>query len=312
MPTQIPSTFSSLSAGGVDDETYITMLRDDMDDPPIPVAETFGPVSLTPFVRLNQYPVYDADNFLSVFTKSFGGSGSNNGVGVTFQQVAGRKLITQSTQCYVEPETGYIYFQDNSVTGSLVVFHYKVRFTNRRMLNALYAGLKAMFPRVWQRKTFVFQAMTNQYEYQLPQEFLDPRTHIFRVEFQEIPFGTERYHVVNGVTQTNLNQLKVPWSQGLTPGANIRITYAAPYASLSDLEPQVQHLPLWYAKGKLLMDKEVLRARYDLGPVSSNEQQNPPGISQNAGVYHMQQFERELNRLQRPLPVAAPRSVYSR
>jgi hypothetical protein len=180
------------------------------------------------------------------------------------------------------------------------------------MLNALYAGMKAMFPRVWQVKTFVFQAVVNQWEYSLPNDFLDPRASIFRVEWQEIPFGTERYHRGPSFFSVGLNLIHIPWSQTLTPGANIRVHFAAPYQSLSELEPQVQHLPIWYAKGKLLMDKEVLRSRYDMGPVAQNEQQYPPGTSQNAGIYHMQQFERELDRLQRPLPAPAIRSVYAR
>ncbi len=111
---------------------------------------------------------------------------------------------------------------------------------------------------------------------------------------------------------TTLGTMQIPWSQQVTPGSNVRITYLAPYLTLSDLEPQVQHLPIWYAKGKLLMDKEVLRSRYDMGPVAQNEQQNPPGTSQNAGIYHMQQFERELDRLARPMPATAPQSSYTR
>ena len=304
-----PASFAAPSAAGIDDVAFLGMLRDDMDDPPIPFGETFSTTPTTSFVRLNQYPVYDNDRFLSVTlgTKQCNlvpsrrdiqqGSGSNN------------------PDVYVEPETGYVYFLDTpqiSSVNQLNIQHYKVRWTDRRMLNALYAGLKAMFPRVWQRKTFVFQAVVNQYEYALSNDFFDPRSKILRVEYQEIPFATERYHPVNGCYLTQLNTLMVPWSQGLTPGANIRVTYAAPYYSLSDLESQVQHLPGWYAKGRLLMDKEVLRVRYDMGPVAQNEQQYPPGTSQNAGIYHMQQFERELDRLARVIPHSMPRSVFSR
>jgi len=308
------ASFAAPSAAGLDDTVFLQILRDDMDDPPIPFGETFITTPPTPWVRLNQYPLFDADSFLSV-TQATSGGGQKS-----YNLVDSRKDIQQGTgastpDCYVEPETGYVYFLDRpslSENTALSITHYKVRWTNRRMLNALYAGLKAMFPRVWQRKTFTFPAAVNQWEYSLSNDFLDPRVRILRVEWQEIPFSTERYHPVNGCYLTQLNTLMVPWSQNLTPGANIRITYAAPYYSLSDMEPQIQYLPTWYAKGRLLMDKEILRVRYDLGPVAQNEQSYPPGTSQNAGIYFMQQFERELDRLARPIPHSMARPVYSR
>lgn len=303
------ASFASPAAAGIDDEAFLNILRDDMDDYPIPFSEIFTTAPVTPFVRLNQFPVWDGDKNLVVT------------LGTTqCHLVDSRKDILQGSgtskpDVYVEPETGYVYFLDVppiTAQNPLTVTHYKCRWTNRRMINSLYAGLKAMFPRVWQRKTLVIQSAVNQYEYTLNNDFLDPRAVILRVEWQEIPFSTERYHRVAGAFLSQLNVLHVPWSQSLSPGANIRVTYAGFYSSLSDLEPQVQHLPLWYAKGKLLMDKEVLRSRYDMGPSANNEQSNPPGISQNAGLYHMQQFERELDRLQRPLPKQRPATVYGR
>lgn len=298
------ATLPALSAQGLDDASFVTILRDDMDDPPLPNVETFPSQSVVPFIRLNKIPAYDADDFLTVI---------NTGTGKSLTPVSSRLAITGDTQFYLEPETGYVYFNSLAATSPIQVAHYTVRWTNRRMLNALYAGLKAMFPRVWQRKNpYVFQVAVNQWEYSLPNDFLDPRTSIYRVEWQEIPSGTERYHRGNSWFPVGLNSIHIPWSQSISPGANVRVSYAAPYQSLSELEPQLQHLPLWYAKGKLLMDKEVLRSRYDMGPVSQNEQQYPPGTSQNAGIYHMQQFERELDRLQRPMPAPAIRSVYSR
>lgn len=293
----------SLAAQGLDDQSFLTVLRDDMDDPPLPVTETFASASVVPFVRLTKVPAYDADDFLSVI---------NTATGKSLSPVPSRQLITQDSEFYMEPETGYVYLNSLAATANLQVSHYTVRWTNRRMLNALYAGLKAMFPSIWQVKYFVFQAVVNQWEYQLPNDFLDPSTSIFRVEWQEIPFGTERYHRGPSWFPVGLNLIHIPWSQALTPGANIRVHFAAPYQSLSELEPQVMQLPLWYAKGKLLMDKEVLRSRYDLGPVAQNDQAYPPGTSQNAGIYHLQQYERELARLQRPLPAPAIRSVYAR
>lgn len=305
----MPASFASPAAAGIDDESFLQILRDDMDDYPQPFTETFATAPVTPFIRLNQLPVWDGDKNLSVVLGTR-----------TCHLVDGRKNLAQLSSAtvpdvYVEPDTGYIYFADIpaiSQSNQLTVAHYKCRWTNRRMLNALYAGLKAMFPRVWQRKTTVVNAAVNQYEYALNADFLDPRVVIIRVEWQEIPFATERYHRIAGAFMTQLNVIQIPWSQQLTPGANIRVTYAGAYSSLSDLEPQVQHLPLWYAKGKLLMDKEVLRSRYDMGPSANNEQANPPGISQNAGLYHMQQFERELDRLQRPLTKQRPATVYGR
>jgi hypothetical protein len=299
----IPATFPWVAAQGIDDETYLKMLRDDMDDPPIPYSESFATTATTPFVRLNQYPVYDADTFLTV-------TNTANPGGLTL--VDSRSRITSDADCYVEPETGYVYVDSAADTAGLSVTHYKVRWTNRRMLNNLYAGLKAMFPRVWQRKFVVVNAAVNQWEYRLTNDFLDPRTHVFRVEHQEIPFATTPYFRRNTWYMVDLATIHIPWSQEVTPGSNIRVHYAAPYMSLSELEPQVQHLPLWYAKGKLLLDKEVLRSRFDLGPVAQNEQQYPPGTSGNAGMLHLQMFENELVRLARPLPIAAMGSVYAR
>jgi hypothetical protein len=297
----IPATFPWVASQGIDDAIYTKMLRDDMDDPPIPVSESFSVASTVPFVRLNQYPSYDADRFLSV------SSGSTQ-----FQLVDNRLDILQPNQCYVEPETGYVYFQSASATAGVTINHYKVRWTNRRLINTLYAGLKSMFPRVWQRKTFVFQTAINQWEYQLSNDFIDPRCHPFRVESQEIPFSTTPYIQINNWRMVGLNMIKIPWSQEMSPGSNVRVHYAAPYNSLSELEPQVLHLPLTYAKGRLLMDKEILRVRFDLGPVAQNEQQSPVGTMQNAGLFFMQQFNSELERIARPLPMAAYGSTYAR
>ena len=119
----IPATFPWVAAQGIDDETYVTMLRDDMDDQPIPYSETFAVASTTAFVRLNQYPVYDADRFLTVSSSAVG----------TFQLVDNRQDIVLSNQCYVEPETGYVYFQSAGQTANVTINHYKVRWTNRRV-----------------------------------------------------------------------------------------------------------------------------------------------------------------------------------
>lgn len=295
----------SLAAAGVDDSVFVRILRDDMDDSPVPVMETFASAPATPWVQLRQYPVWDADSRLSVVSNT----------GEPFTIVQSRDALVSAGQCYVEYDTGYVYFAsaaDPLLGGGLTVTHYRVRWLDRRMLNALYAGLKAMFPRIWAYKTFTFTLNVNQWEYQLPSDFYDPRCCIFRVEVQDIPFATERYHRINSWFLTAYNVIHIPWSQAFSPGARVRVHYAGPYTSLAELEPQVQHLPLWYAKGKLLLDKEVLRVRYDLGPVTVNEQQHPPGASANAGIYHLRQFEAELERLATPIPIASPQSTYVR
>jgi hypothetical protein len=196
-------------------------------------------------------------------------------------------------------------------TNNITFTHYRVRWRDSKILAALGAGLRLIFPRIGQTYTTVFQTATNIWEYSLPPDFNDPRTRITSVELQEVPYMTERYHPITTWRRVGLNSIKLSDGGDLPPGTNIRVTYWGPYRSLSDLEDQLQWLPVLYAKYKLLSDKEALRARGDIAAITQDAGANQPGTQMTVALAYLQEFNDALLQLKRGVRINRVTSTYS-
>jgi hypothetical protein len=105
-----------------------------------------------------------------------------------------------------------------------------------------------------------------------------------------------------GWDRVNLTTMHIPLAQVYSPVARLRIVGWGPYVALADLEPQLYHLPIWYALSVLLPKKESFRLRQDTAvPVSQEGGQQPTLLTQT-GDYYLQRFNEELVRLAK-LPV---------
>jgi hypothetical protein len=297
------------SSAGIADSVFLAQLRSDLRDPPIFFKEQFSPDGVSLVYRLQNFPHYDGDGYgaqPSLF------SIVSNGVLQTL--VTSYDALSGAGQVYVDAETGFLYWSVAPVSGasSLVINHRRVRWTDRMLRFALYSGLRAMFPQVWQlRSDVVLTLATNQWEYPLPAVFSDPRVRVLRVEVQEIPATTERFRVMTAWRRVGLQSIQIPSSQWFSPGAAVRVTYRGPVASLSDLDTASQELPLLYAKWVLLSNQEAPRSRQDsLAATQGQEGVTPPGASMNAGLQYLQAFNQLLARMPVVEPFLPTLSVY--
>lgn len=303
----MPANPTQISAG-TSDSVFVQKLRDFMEDPPLFTPEQLSANGTSTEYRLSQFPIYDGDPNLTIT------------VGGTSQTlVSDRTALTAVNKVFVDYESGWLFwptaFPPPAGTNNVQIRHSKVRWRDAKMLDALYAGLKAMFPRRWQLKVDTSIALgINLWDYTLPgNDWFDPMTRLYSVEVQQVPAAYERFQPLQNWRRVGLNLIQIPYSQMYTPGATLRLSWCGPYGSLGDLESQVEQLPLWYAKGYLLSNKETVRVRFDQANTSAEGQQmNQPGISQNAGTFFLRQFETELARLTRPMPVGPVSYTYTR
>jgi hypothetical protein len=288
------------SSAGVPDGDFLAQLRSDLRDYPVFYKEQVSPDGASYVYRMQNVPHFDGDNYgAQPSLYSIVSSGTLQTLVNSYDALSG------AGQVYVDAETGFIYWYTPPAAGtnSLVINHRRCRWTNKALRFALYSGLRALFPDIWQWKTTTFALAVNQWEYTLPADFSDPRVRPLRVEVQEIPATTERFKVLSGWRRTGLLTLHVPSSQWFTPGATVRVTYKGPVGSLSDLDGQSQELPILYAKWMLLSSQEAPRARQDsITATQGQEGVNPPGTSMNAALQYLQQF----NQLKAQMPMPEP------
>jgi hypothetical protein len=116
-----------------------------------------------------------------------------------------------------------------------------------------------------------------------------------------VPSSVNRPISISGFQRRGLNIIEIPTSQCYTPGATLFVEYTAPYRSLSELEPQLYDLPLWYAAGQLLGFDEARRTVTAVQGVSAEASAGPPGYQQNTGAWYMTQFRQMLATLPPPV-----------
>lgn len=293
---------STLSSAGLSEELFIRQIRDDLEDPDIFVGtETLTANGSSTVYRCSQFPIYDGDMYGAQ-------SGTVPGTWVITDNNTVQTLVEKTglsagaNHVNVNYRTGMLIFGAAPVNTHVIsVTHSKCRWLDRQISKAINDGLRAMFPKFnqWQSDTSITLA-TNQWEYTLPPIFADPRVRIVQVEVQDIPATVNRFVPLSGWRRVANNVLQIPGSQLFSPGSVIRVQYNGPYQNVSELDAQVQNIPILYAKGMLLLNKEGPRARADQAAVTQNEGANPPGTQSNAGVAFLRQFETELARVPTP------------
>jgi hypothetical protein len=208
-----------------------------------------------------------------------------------------------SAQVEIVSDTGEVIFFTAPASGTLSATYQSFRYSDAQILDALTEGLKAMWPQIWQEQSDTSLTPTPYaFEYTLPTVFNDPRVEIVRIEIRDpnvivIPYRqVERYE---RVSQNTIQLTDLRYS----PAGNIRISYNAPYLLLSDPEPQVMHLPVYYAVGRLLADQEAMRSRQDELVPLVGEGGSQSGVAQQTSTYWFSLYEREKQRYARPLPL---------
>jgi hypothetical protein len=190
-----------------------------------------------------------------------------------------------------------------------VISKTRVRWSDSVILASLEGGLRFLYPALF--KLAINTSITmqvNQWLYQLPQDFWDPRIVFTKFAIQEVPSSVNQPRWMGGMYRVGLSQIQIPSSQRYTPGATLWLEYKAPYRSLSELEPQAYDLPLWYAAAQLLGFDEARRTRMDTQTPAAESTANPPQYQQNAGTWYMTQFRALLGQLTSP-PARMPRPI---
>ena len=286
------------SEAGTSDHVFVQRLRELLRDYPVSANEQANGNGNSTFFQMQKVPIND-DKYLTITV--------NNVV----QGVVDSRDDLSAGLCWVDYNSGTLVFGTPPPPGSgnIAIQKQRVRWTTSVLLASLQGGLRQLFPAIYKRGLDLSITMqVNQWVYQLPQDFWDPRVQILAAYLREVPASVNRPVPIPGVYRIGLDQIQVPTSQYFTPGATLFLEYKAPYRSLSELEPQAYDLPLWYAAGQLLGFDEARRTRMDTQTPATESSANPPMYQTNAGSFYMNQFRTLLASLTSP-PARMPRPV---
>lgn len=317
MPTPSPV---AADATGLADSSWISRVRDALRDYPKYTVDTWtsdgsaGVVSFTGVpLTVSKPPINFTGDTPSGTTTSLLVRDNTAGQNYTVITTG----TPTSTQVLVNHDTGEIqWLAAPAVSHAIQISYQAVRWTDASISAALYAGLRAMFPRVG--KTYVDTSIpiqVNVWDYTLPLWCQDPRARPIKVEIADPYIATEPFVPMDNWERVGLTQLHIPRSQRYSPVARLRITGWGPYLSLGDLEPQLYELPKWYALGVLLPHQETKRIREDQMVPLTQEGGQAPGLLVQTGDYFARRFEQELDRLARnagPGYAVGIRTVYQR
>ena len=298
-----PAVPVATQAGGRDMTTCIAEIRDYMDDQPQYADEkNNGDGSTTTFL-CTQLPINDSP-YVSVTV-------NGNIVPICTQ----RNLIT-ANNVFLDYNTGRVIFgtAPPDGTNNVIVHKDKVQRRDSTIARSLMAGLRAMWPSLWQTYTdTTIQMVTNVWDYQLPPLFSQYNDiKIFNMEIQQVPSGVPEPFVTKiNFRRVGEDRIHIEDSQWYPPGSTLRVTYAGPYTDITQLEGRAANLPNLYALAMLLGTKEIRRANFDRQTTAAGESANPPGASQNAGSYFYKMFYTELQQLTRVIPTNRPKSTYA-
>jgi hypothetical protein len=285
------------SEAGVSDHVFVQRLRELLRDYPVGANEqASGNGSSTNF-QMQKVPIND-DDYVIVTV--------NN----TPAAVVSQRSQISSGNCYIDFNSGMLVFGTAPASGSnnIAIQKQRVRWTTSVLLQSLQGGLRQIFPVFGKRAVDTsITLQVNQWDYELPQDFWDPRVQITSFAIQEVPSSVNRPVPISGAYRRGLRTLSIPTSQRYTPGATLYLEYRAPYRSLSELEPQAYDLPLWYAAGQLLGFDEARRTRMDTQTPAAESSANPPGYLQNSGAWFMAQFRTFM--AQYPMITKMPRAI---
>lgn len=294
MPSNPIPTPVAADSSGLPDSTWITAVRDALED----------------------YAEYKLESWTADGTNGVVGAGANplktaqrpiNDSSLTVRDntaAINYTVITSGTpaagQVLANLNTGELVFPSAPPANDVIQISYQaVKWRDQKILDALYAGLRQMFPRVGKVYTDTsLNIQVNVWDYTLPIWCQDPRSRVLNVMVRDPGITVEPYRQLRGGWERrNLTTLHIPRSQSYSPVANIWITGWGPYLTLGDLEPQLFHLPVWYALSVLLPKKESFRIRQDTMVPITGEGGQQPGILTQTGEYYFQRFNEALAEL---------------
>jgi hypothetical protein len=295
MTAPVPAPVAADSTG-LPDSQWITSVRDGLEDYQEYKLDSWTADGTNGVVGANAAPVKTTlrpinDGSLTV---------RDNTAAVNYSVITSG--IPTSTQVLANLNTGELTFASAPAASHVIQMSYQpVKWRDQKILDALYAGLRAMFPRVGKTYTDTsINIQVNVYDYTLPLWAQDPRSRIYNVEVRDPGILIEPYREIRrGWKRVNLTTIRLFASQSYSPIANLWVNGWGPYLTLGDLEPQLYDLPVWYALSVLLPKKESFRLRQDTAVPLTQEGGQAPTLLTQTGEYYAQRFERELERLER-------------
>jgi hypothetical protein len=293
MPVPAPVAADST---GLPDSVWITKVRDALRDYPKYTTEAVTGDGTNGAVGFTGAPLTVAKPPINIVGDILAGTSSLVIRDATASQVY--TVITSGvpgpTQVLVNHDTGEIQWATAPTAGHIIQYGYQFcRWTDQSIINALYDGLHAMFPRVGKTYTDIeIPIQVNVWDYALPVWFQDPRSRLLSLEIADPYIPTEPWKPAPpGIRRIGLTTLHLPWAQGYSPTARLRISGWGPYLTLGDLEPQLHDLPIWSALGTLLPKQETKRIREDtMVPLAQTGGQTP-GQQLQTGDYFTRRFE---------------------
>lgn len=210
-------------------------------------------------------------------------------------------------------DTGEVVFNTPPAAGTLAVTYKSSRFADQQVLDALREGMNLLWPEIWNPKTNTTQIglSPTQFEYPLQTLFQNQRAVILDIEYAP-PSGFVRYYRTSLWRQLeDIFNPTLIFSDLPPASSTVRITYTQPFQSLSEVPVECQHLPIYFAVAKLLMDQEVMRTRADdIQQLAPGENASQPGASLSTAAYWMDRFAQDLKKLALDLP--ARRTIQDR
>jgi hypothetical protein len=299
---QIPNPTASDSTG-LPESTWIAKVRDSLQDYPRWLLEGFTGDGVNGVNTASGAP------FGVQFPKINGSSAASDNTPLVLDTTAAQSYavvdfptVPTGFQVQVNYDTGEFVFPTPPVNGHTFQISYQTcKWRDQSILDALTEGLHTLFPTVG--KTYVdtsIQIKVNQWDYQLPAWFNDPRSLIIQIEVNDLNIPTEPFKIAPpGEERIGLGMLHMPWAQRFGPTAILRITAWGPYLRLGDLEPQLFHLPTWAALGSLLPKMEAKRIREDTLVPAAQIGAAQPTLHLQTGDYWERRFQAALAQLAR-------------
>lgn len=251
-------------------------------------------------------------------------------------------LKTRVTDYNVNYDNGEITFVVAPVNTHAVVVQYtKVVWRDERIITALQAGIRELFPAVYVQRECYLLVQNLKYDYDLTTttdvpdnftttypnlalpanytasqarlDFADSRTRIGWAEI--IPFGSNQtFQPMEFFHRTTTNIVHIDFS--IVPFSVIKFVYAgAPKlltlgSDTADVPDAFYQLPIWYALSTLMEKKEGPRSRYDMMSAMQNTQAVPPGTqSQTADDYLRRYYDTLSTNAMRPMRMRARREL---
>lgn len=298
--TQVPPPIAADSTGQPDSQ-WISDVRDALEDYPRWLLETWTADGVNGVNTAGAAPL--GVQFPKINGSSAAGDNTplvtDNGAPIT---VVDFPTAPIAGQVQVNYDTGELIFGTVPANGHTINVTYQTcKWRDKSILTGLIDGLRAMFPVVGKTYTDTsVQIQVNQWDYQLPSWFNDPRSKIISIEVNDLNIPTEPFKMAPpGEERVGLGVLHLPWSQRFGPTAVLRIVGWGPYLRLGDLEPQLYNLPIYYALGVLLPKKETKRIREDPLVPAAQIGAAQPTLHMQTGDYWARRFDVALANLAR-------------